>query len=47
MSEGCGLVDQWYLMGLSMYRKKSYEGKLSNALINHYHNDILLTYASR
>lgn len=25
MSEGCGLVDQWYLRGLSLYREKSYE----------------------
>ena len=25
MSEGCGLVDQWYLMGLSLYRRKSYQ----------------------
>jgi tetratricopeptide (TPR) repeat protein len=25
MSQGCGLVDQWYLVGLSLYRKKLYE----------------------
>ena len=25
MSEGCGLADHWYIMGLSLYKRKSYE----------------------
>jgi len=24
MSEECGIVDEWYFMGLKLYRKKSY-----------------------
>ena len=25
MSEGCGVIDQWYSMGLILYREKSYK----------------------
>ena len=25
MSERCGLADHWYIMGLSLYKRKSYE----------------------